>query len=70
MIKDACQQAYEKMEKSFEAYLNLNGIDDSLAIARIIINMIEGGSILAKAHGNIQHLEVIKDHLNKITTEP
>ncbi len=69
VVKDACQQAYEKMEKSFEAYLNLNGIEDSLSTARIIINMIEGGSILTKAHGNIEHLKVIKDHLNKILPE-
>jgi len=69
VIKNACQQAYEKMEKSFEAYLNLNGIDDALSMARVIINMIEGGSILAKAHGNVKHLDVIKDHLSKILTE-
>ncbi len=65
-IKAACMQVYEKMEKAFEAYLNLHGVEDSTSTAMFIINLIEGASIIAKAHSDIRHLEVIKEQLDKI----
>jgi len=65
-IKGACMQVYEKMEKAFEAYLNLHGVENPSSIAMFIINIIEGGSIIAKAHSDVRHLEVIKEHLDRI----
>ena len=65
-IKAACMQVYEKMEQAFEAYLNLHGVEDPDSTAMFIINLIEGASIIAKAHSDVRHLEVIKLHLGKI----
>ena len=67
-IKAACMQVYEKMEKAFEAYLTLHGVEDSSSMAMFVINLIEGASIIAKAHSDARHLDVIKQHLDKILT--
>jgi len=65
-IRTSCKEAFENLENTFEAYLNLNGIEESGSYAKMVINMIEGGVLLSKAHHDTGHLEEIKKHLPKI----
>ena len=65
-IRESCKTAFEELETNFKAYLNLNGMDDAEYYAKVIINMIEGGILLAKAHHDIEHLETIKRYLPKL----
>lgn len=65
-IREACRISYEKLEKNFEAYLNLHGVEDPENCAKAVINMIEGGIVLAKTNSNVVHLEAVKNYLHKL----
>lgn len=66
IIRSVCWEVYTRWEASFATYLDMQNIEEAEEKAKLILDMIEGGFILSKAHRSVEHLEILKKAIPKI----
>lgn len=65
-IRKSLAEMYQAWEDALAGYLALKQISESRRKARLFLTLLEGGFLLAKAHGNATFLRKIKGDLETI----